>query len=176
MNIKKSSWESLTENRQLCIRDTFCHRPDRGHSEVGTRVGYQVVDDLHNSDHYPIIISDDTSNSFPSLRKRCRMETANWENYSTQIKSRLQGENSSTELFPSNTEESALQNGHTVKKSHKIDDQGTTRADSPKEKSREKIAHHKTDENLIEYHRLKATSRLLYPIHEDQNHIPSKAI
>jgi hypothetical protein len=48
-------------------------------TELALELGWHVVDDLHNSDHYPIITSVDTSKTFLSLRKRWQMETANWE-------------------------------------------------------------------------------------------------
>jgi hypothetical protein len=72
-------------------------------AELALELEWHVVDDLYINDHYPIITSVD----FPSFRKRWRMETANWESYIRQIKSKLQGE-----------------------KNHKMDYRGTTRANT----------------------------------------------
>jgi hypothetical protein len=103
-------------------------------AELALELGWHVVDDLHNSDHYPTITSVDTSKSFPSLRKRWKMETANWESYRRQLKDRLQGENPYIEVFTSTIREAAIQ------KLKITTGKETTRTDSPKEKSREKIA------------------------------------
>jgi hypothetical protein len=43
-------------------------------AELALELGWHVVDDLYNSDHYPIITCTDISKTFPSLRKRWRMK------------------------------------------------------------------------------------------------------
>jgi ribonuclease HI len=135
-------------------------------ADVALELGWHVVDDLHNSDHYPIITSVDTSKSFPSLRKRWRMETANWDGFRRYIKNKFQGENPNIDAFTSTIKEAALQNikkttGTQTKKPIRWMTEELRELIRQRRRAERRLRNHKTDDNLMEYHRLKATSRLL---------------
>jgi hypothetical protein len=78
--------------------------------ELAFELRWHVVNDLHNSDHYPTITSVESSRSSPMQKKRWIIETANWENYQREVENNLQGENLDISTVTRLIQEVALNN------------------------------------------------------------------
>jgi hypothetical protein len=117
-------------------------------------------------DHYPTITSVKSSRSSPMQIKRWIMETANWKNYQREVENNLQRENLDISTVTRVMQEVVLNNikkttGKPPRKNIKWMTEELRVLIRQRRSAERKLRNHKTDANLTEYHRLKATSRLL---------------
>jgi ribonuclease HI len=135
-------------------------------AELALELDWHVVNDLHNSDHYPTITSVTSTKSTPTLRRRWILETANWKKFRGDVKNKLQGGNPNMKDITDAIREAAFQN---IKKTSGKPPKRTIRwmTDELRDLIRQRrraerrLRNHKTDENLMDFQRLKATTRLL---------------
>jgi Reverse transcriptase (RNA-dependent DNA polymerase) len=108
----------------------------------------------------------ESSRSTPSLRKRWILETAKWDDFRKEIKHKLQGENHDINEITEAIQKAAKNNikqtsGKVPNKNIKWMTEELRELIRQRRRAERRLRNHKTDENITEFKRLKATTRLL---------------
>jgi exonuclease III len=104
LNTGEMTHYSMAYNSLSAIDITVC-TPD-----LANELGWHVVSDLHNSDHYPTVTTVETTKSSASLRRRWRYDTAKWSQYRTEISNNIQGRNPTIQQITEIIQEAANNN------------------------------------------------------------------
>lgn len=135
-------------------------------SDIAHKYNWNQSDDLHGSDHFPIIISNDITTTHRSYPTRWNLTHADWEQYRNSFEHfEIPDDiNEATKMITESILRSASQSIPTYKKRHqrktvpwwnpKVDE-----AIHNKRRALRKFNVNPTEENLISYKKLKATAR-----------------
>jgi len=138
-------------------------------AELAVELGWYVINELHNSDHYPTVTTLSSERSAHSMRKRWIMEKANWKKYREQVEQNLQISNKiNIQEITKAIQKAAADNikqtsGNPPSKKIKwmTDELRELIRERRRAERKLKSFQHCTTENITNYQRLKATSRLL---------------
>jgi Endonuclease-reverse transcriptase/Reverse transcriptase (RNA-dependent DNA polymerase) len=160
LNTGEATHYSIAYNSLSAIDLTACT------ADLATELGWYVISDLHNSDHYPTVTTVATTKSSTSLRRRWRMDTAKWPDYRTETNNKIQGQNLNIEELTKIIQQAATNNirkttGKPATKKIKWMTEELRELIRQRRRAERRLRNYKTDENVTEYQRLKATTRLL---------------
>jgi ribonuclease HI len=160
LNTGEMTHYSMAYNSLSAIDLTVCT------ADLATELGWYVVGDLHNSDHYPTVTSVATTKTSTTLRRRWRMDTAKWPKYRVETSNKIQGRNLNIEEFTEIIQQAATNNikktsGKPASRRIKWMTEELRELIRQRRRAERKLRNHKTDDNVRDYQRLKATTRLL---------------